>query len=293
MSVINTNMQAVIGARHLNQSQEALGRSLNRLSSGSKLVKPSEDPAGVGVSRKMDALSLRVSAAATNIQNSLSFVQTADSIMQNMTQVLSRLGELAALSRDLTKNPADTALYQQEFKALQDQLRDTIGGSTAEIGGTTAVSSPLGTFNGNPLFGPVANGGTTVGAGGSAGEQIKIPETNLRSGAILNLIAQDAGGDYLIHAASANVVNVVTSANEQLAANRATLGAAASRLSYAGTMLRVEGENLSAALSGIQDVDVAQESTRLAKYNILVQSGTAMLAQANQSPQSVLKLLQN
>ncbi|MGH7944677.1 MAG: flagellin, partial [Opitutaceae bacterium] len=177
MSVINTNHQAVLGARHLNQSQELLGRSLNRLSSGSKLVKPSEDPAGVGVSRKMDALSLRVSAAATNVQNGISYVQIADGFMNTMTQVLSRLGELASLTQDVTKSASDTALYQQEFKALQDQLRDTIGGSTAEIGGGAGVSSPLGTFNGMTLFGSTPEGGVTIGTG-AAGEHIKIPDTN-------------------------------------------------------------------------------------------------------------------
>src|SRR4051812_37213810 len=121
MSVINTNIQALVGARNLNQSQEMLGRSLNRLSSGSKLAKPSDDPAGLAVSEKMDALSLRVAAAQTNIQNGVSYVQTADSYMGSMGSALARLSDLASLAHDPTKNASDTALYEEEFKALQDQ----------------------------------------------------------------------------------------------------------------------------------------------------------------------------
>ena len=292
MSVINTNIQAIVAARNLNRSQEMLGRSLSRLSSGSKLVNPGDDPAGLAVSGKMDAQSLRVSAALTNVQNATSYVQTADGYMAGMSGVLNRLGELASLSADPTKNPSDIALYQQEFKSLQDQLRTTIGGTTAEIGGTAGVASPLGTFNGTPLFGSTAAGGTVLDVGASVGQQMTIPDTNLRTGAMLSVIQQDANGNYLLNSTDATAVTQINGADQALGQQRATLGAAESRLSLAATTLTVQNQNLASALSGIRDVDVAQESTQLARYNILVQSGTAMLAQANQSPQSILKLLQ-
>ena len=112
MSVINTNPHALAGARHLNHSQEMLGRSLNRLSSGSKIVNPSDDAAGLDVSEKLAAQNRRVSAATTNVQNAISYVQTADGFMGGMTKILSRMSELAILAKDVTKNATDIALYR-------------------------------------------------------------------------------------------------------------------------------------------------------------------------------------
>lgn len=291
MSVINTNIQAIAGARNLNHSQEMLGRSLARLSSGSKIVNPSDDAAGLAVSEKLDAQGRRVKAATTNVQNAVSYVQTADGFMGGMTKILARMSELAILSKDVTKNPGDVALYQQEFTALQDQLRATIGGATADIGGTTGVATPLGAFNSIPLFGANASG-LTVTIGQAVGQEMTIKQSNLRDGAMLEMIKQDNTGAYTLMANDPTAVQKITDGIQDVATERATLGASQSRLELAASTLQVEYENLSSAISRIRDVDVAEESTQLAKYNILVQSGTSMLAQANQSPQSVLKLLQ-
>ena len=290
MSSININLQAITAARNLSQNQELLGQALNRISSGSKIINPSDDAAGVAVSGKLDAQSLRVQAAATNVQNAVSYSQTADGFMGGMTKILSRMSELGAMAHDITKNPADVALYQSEFTSLQDQLRATIGGTTAEIGGTTGVTTPLGAFNGTTLFGSSAGLAVTIGS--SVGQDITIPNSNLRTGAMLSIINQDAGGNYLIKAADANVTDTIISATQQVATQRATLGAVASRLNLAASTLTVEGENLTSTISQIRDTDVAEASTQYAKYNILVQAGTSMLAQANQDPKSVLTLLQ-
>lgn len=291
MSVINTNIQAIAGARNLNHSQEMLGRSLTRLSSGSKIVNPSDDAAGLAVSEKLDAQSRRVKAASTNVQNAVSYVQTADGFMSGMTKILSRMSELGILAKDVTKNPADVDLYQQEFTALQDQLRATIGGDTADIGGTTPVDTPLGAFNGITLFGSTA-AGMAVTIGQAVGQEMTIGDSNLRIGAMLEIIKQDATGAYTLKSTDSDAIAKITDSIQHVATQRATLGAAQSRLELASTTLQVEFENLSSAISRIRDVDVAEESTQYAKYNILVQSGTSMLAQANQTPQSVLKLLQ-
>ena len=290
MSVINTNIQAIIAARNLNQSQSMLGRSLNRLSSGSKIVNPSDDAAGLAVSEKLDAQNLRVQAASTNVQNAVSYIQTADGFMSGMTKILARMSELGILAKDVTKNNTDVALYQQEFSALQDQMRATIGGTVAQIGGTVPVATPLGAFNGITLFGSSA--GLTVTIGQAVGQDMTIANSDLRSGAMLSVIGQDNSGNYTLQVTDPNAIDTLTNTIQQVATQRATLGAAQSRLELASTTLQVESENLTSAISRIRDVDVAQESTNFAKYNILVQSGTAMLAQANQSPNSVLKLLQ-
>lgn len=291
MSVINTNIQAIAGARNLNHSQEMLGRSLTRLSSGSKIVNPSDDAAGLAVSEKLDAQGRRVKAATTNAQNAISYVQTADGFMSGMTRILARMSELGILTKDVTKNVTDIDLYQQEFVALQDQLRATIGGTTAEIGGTADIDAPLGAFNSITLFGSNA-GGLTVTIGQAVGQEMTIDDSNLRTGGMLEIIQQDASGAYTLTASSVDSIQKITDAIQHVAQERASLGAAQSRLELATQTLKVEFENLSSAISRIRDVDVAEESTQFAKYNILVQSGTAMLAQANQTPSTVLRLLQ-
>lgn len=291
MSVINTNIQAIAAARNLNHSQEMLGRSLTRLSSGTKIVNPSDDAAGLAVSEKLDAQNRRVKAATTNVQNAISYVQTADGFMSGMTRILSRMSELAILAKDVTKNSTDIALYQEEFNALQDQLRATIGGTTAEIGGTADVAAPLGAFNGITLFG-TNTAGLTVTIGQAVGQDMTIPESNLRDGSMLDIIDQDGSGAYALAVTDTDAIGKITDAIQDVATERASLGASQSRLELAAKTLQVEYENLGAAISRIRDVDVAEESTNYAKYNILVQSGTAMLAQANQTPQSVLRLLQ-
>jgi flagellin len=166
-----------------------------------------------------------------------------------------------------------------------------IGGSAAAIGGTT-VASPSGTFNGTTLFGSTATGGTTVEVGDAADETITIPDVNLQSGAMLSLIQQDSSGNYTLDAATAGAITTITNAIDQVGSGRATMGAAESRLSLTASSLTVQQQNISSAISSISDVNVATESTMLAKYNILVQSGASMLAQANQDPNAVLKLIQ-
>ena len=292
MSVINTNVQAIAAARNLNSSQEMLGRSLARLSSGSKIVNPSDDAAGLAVSEKLDAQNRRVKAAVNNVQNAVSYVQTADGFMSGMTKILSRMSEIAILAKDVTKNSTDIALYSQEFVALQDQLRATIGGTTSDIGGSADVASPLGAFNGISLFGSTSSG-LVVTIGQAVGQEMTIRDSNLRDGNMLPVIQQDSTGAYTLDLTDTGTIGALTSAIQDVATERASLGASQSRLELAATTLQVEYENLGSAISRIRDVDVAEESTQLAKYNILVQSGTAMLAQANQAPRSVLQLLQN
>ena len=291
MSVINTNITAIAASRNLNASQEMLGRSLTRLSSGSKIVNPSDDAAGLAVSEKLGAQNRRIKAAITNVQKTISYTQTADGFMSGMTKILSRLSELAILAKDVTKNPTDIALYQQEFTALQDQLRATVGGTSADIGGTADVSSPLGAFNGITLFGSNATG-LVVTIGQAVGQEMTIGASNLRDGAMGAIVSQDSAGAYNLSINDTGTIGAITAAIQDVATERASIGASQSRLELAATTLQVEFENLGAAISRIRDVDVAEESTQYAKYNILVQSGTAMLAQANQTPKTVLQLLQ-
>src|SRR5690606_2095921 len=134
----------------------------------------------------------------------------------------------------------------------------TIGGTTAEIGGTADVDTPLGAFNGITLFG-TNSAGLKVTIGQAVGQEMTIRETNLRAGAMSDIITQDAAGDYTLDLSDPDVIAKLTDSIQQIATERASLGASQSRLELAASTLRVEYENLEAAISRIRDVDVAEE----------------------------------
>ncbi|NUQ50192.1 MAG: hypothetical protein HUU27_09790 [Phycisphaerae bacterium] len=157
--------------------------------------------------------------------------------------------------------------------------------SSGDLVAVQLLRATLGLFGANAA-------GLTVTIGQAVGQDMTIPESNLRDGAMLDIINQDGTGVYSLSVTDADAIGNITAAIQDIATERASLGASQSRLELAAKTLQVEYENLGAAISRIRDVDVAEESTQYAKYNILVQSGTAMLAQANQTPQSVLRLLQ-
>lgn len=279
---INTNMQALKGARTLGKNSELLGRSLERLSSGSRILRPGDDPGGLATSERMTAQTSRIQAAQNNIMGGVSWLQTADGFAGEMHRSLTRMSELAMLARDPTKSSEDRNLYAIEFQAIQKQLAETVAG--------TGDAPPLGSFNGMPLF-QERDEPLRITIGEATGQTLSLPETSLTGGAFGELIELD-GEDFVLELESAEVDRVLRDSMEQISALRASLGAAESRLDAAGAALRVQEENLMSAVSRIRDVDVAAETTRLAKYDILTQAATAMLAQANQSPQIVLRLLQ-
>lgn len=266
--VINTNVSAQTSARNLQESSSMLSKSLARLSSGSKIVSPEDDAAGLAVSLRFDAQENRTAAANSNVGNAISFSQTQDGFLQKVGKALDRMSELSVLSQDVTKTDTDRGLYDKEFQTLSSYITNT---ATKD-------------FNGVSLFSSAALSVTTDGDGGSFSMSgIDLSGTNY-SGATGSNVATTTG--------AASALTSVKTAISQIATDRATLGANIARLTYTGDQLGVLKDNLSAANSRIKDVDVAQESTQYARYNILVQSGTAMLAQANQSSQSALRLLQ-
>jgi flagellin len=266
--VINTNMSAQISADNLQQSQTLLSRSLARLSSGSKIVNPSDDAAGLAVASRLDAQVQRLGAAKSNVSNAVSFTQTQDGYLQKIGKALNRMSELAMMAQDSTKSDADRGLYNAEFTQLSSFIN---GAATKE-------------FNGVSLF-SAANLNVTID---SEGGTFAMGGINLGTTAYTNATGADVSNE----SDAAAALTKVNAAIDQLSHDRATIGAYQSRLNYTADQLTISKENLTAASSQIQDVDVAEESTEYARANILVQSGTAMLAQANSIPQSVLRLLQ-
>jgi len=295
--VVNTNTNAVDAAGSLQRSAAALSRSISRLSSGTKIVNPSDDAAGLAVSEKLGAQSSRIGAARVNNQNAVSLLQTADGFLKTLGSVLDRMSELAILGKDATKNASDIALYGQEFESLKQQLRDVIGngpnGTDSDPNWNISGDEPAGMFNGIPLFG--AREGLSVVVGSSGDQTMTIGQINLREigGAVSDVLWDNSvdSSQPDVNIDSSGVIDKLSEAVQQIANERAALGAEQSRLQVVDAQLQVQAENLEAANSRIRDVDVAQESTRMAKFNILVESGTAMLSQANSLPRTVLRLL--
>lgn len=264
--VINTNFAATVASNNLAASNNMLQKSLNRLSSGSKIVSPADDAGGLAVSMKLSAAAKRSGAAAINIGNSVSFLQTQDGALKVTGKVLDRISELSTLYSDPTKSASDKANYDSEFA----QLKLQIGSLTQE------------SFNSISLFSTTALT-TQVSEDGSQSVTLSAKD-----------LAADTGITAINSAADLSVLSLsdVKAAINGVATFRATNGAEQSRLEFAGEVLVTNKANLEAASSRIVDVDVAAESTQLARWNTLVQAGTAMLSQANQSSQTALRLLQ-
>ena len=275
--VINTNTSAARGARFLSEASGNLQKSLARLSSGSKIVEPQDDAAGLAVASRMDAQINRTEATRSNIGNAISYKQTQDGFLAKAAKALDRMSELATLAQDGTKTTTDLALYNKEYETLYSYL-DVVDSQT---------------FNDVALFGSTAmsvlqdDGAVALGGGSAA-----FSSSNIALNTTTLSVSNGAPSSAISNAGSAAAaLTAVKSAITIVAGNRATIGADLSRLMMTNDHLSVLSENLSASVSRIKDVDVATESAKYAKYNILVQSGTAMLAQANSLPQSALRLL--
>ena len=271
--VINTNTAASAAAINLQNSETQLQESLSRLSSGSKIVTPSDDPGGLAVSMKLQSAISTTQAVQSNVANAISFLQTQDGSLQTAGNILNRMSQLATLYNDVTKSSSDKANYQTEFAQLQDQLK----------------SIDEGTFNGVSLFG-----------GSDSTLQVAIsPDGSQTVTMSKPYVADTSGGKTYstIETSAAGLatggisLGQITDAIQEIATFRAENGAYTSQLNFASQILTTNAQNLQSANSQIADVDVASESTNYAKYQILVQSGASMLAQANSQSQIALKLL--
>ena len=271
MISINTNTAATAAAFNLSNTNVSLQRSLNRLSSGSRINSSFDDAGGLAVSMKLSASIRRTEATQANVNNALSFLETQDGVLKSADKVLSRMSELAQLSTDVTKSTSDKKLYQTEYNALTSALSTM---TTEE-------------FNGIGLLDTTSNTSLTVITSQDGGQTSSITISDL--GAIISSI----GSINLSTAAGASSADIgkLTDAIQDLADLRATNGSEQQRLTFAADVLAINKTNLEAANGRITDVDIASESANLARLNILQQAGTAMLAQANQANQSVLRLL--
>jgi flagellin len=219
---------------------------------------------------KLSAAAVRQGAVATNIGNAVSLLQTQDGALKVTGKILERISELKVLSNDVTKSSSDKANYDSEFTALTAQL----------------TSNSTEKFNGVSLFGSTAIGSVSTTEDGSTTNAVTIAGRDLSS--------STSGVGTISTAAALSTITLddISTAIQNVATMRATNGSEQSRLNFASELVTVNKANLESANSRIVDVDVAAESTQLARWNVLVSAGTSMLAQANQSSQTALKLLQ-
>ena len=328
---INTNVAASTASYYLSKNNTALQKSLTRLSSGSRINKPADDAGGLAVSMKLNASISRMKGVNNNIQNAVSFLEVQDGVLEGSASIISRMGELKALSQDVLKNDSDIANYNAEFKNLQVQLyqisQETFNGVSLFATTIAATADPAIVANQN-IFGGGAQVDNTVDIftteRGSGGSKVSIYKASMLSAVTFDANAA-AGADrtnsvawattgltgafvsegaaYSADFSFASVTSAdakelgdvgtsfFTKALENIATLRAENGGSTSRLNFSLEHANRTQNNLEKANGRIVDTDIAAESTQLAKFNILVQASASMLAQANVTPQTALMLL--
>jgi|TARA_B100000315_G_scaffold232172_1_gene244153 flagellin len=274
--VINSNNVAEKTASNLSVSTSQLSSSLNRLSTGSKLSKPSDDAAGLAVTSRFESQFRRLNSSFENIANAMSFTQTQDGYLKTINTALTRMGELSLLAQDATLSNTDRNLYDKEFQ----QLKDFMARAKAKQ------------FNGVDLF---SSNNIEVSIDSSRSAFVIPPvDLNSESFSFVDANADDEDSEpanlKTLRKAKESLA-FVSKAVSEVALARAQIGAIQSRLVFTDAQLTSTKENLSNAMSRINDVNVAEEATQYARYQILVQSGTSMLSQANAMPKTVLQLL--
>ena len=325
---ISTNTAALRAGANLSKNNALLQRSMERLASGRKVSTPVDDPGGLAVGMKLSSSINRLAGAQNNVQNAISFLEVQDGMLDTVGQIIDRMSALKGLAAaDPMKSNADRESYNNEFKDLQAQLYNisqqkfngvsifaefttdnTTGlntGTYAVFGGTNQLSNADNTMN---IF---------TSTSGSAGSKVSVHKalllsaltfhTNLQQGSsgydqkdngnqtgaetgkFVATLATNAGGTFLdLDDIS---VGVITQALENVSFLRAQNGGSHSRLAFNAEALDQQKTNMQAALGRVVDVDIALESTNLAKYSILNQAAASMLAQANASTDIALMLL--
>jgi flagellin len=287
---ITNNVAAFNVWKNYTSNVTGLRSSMSKLSSGSRINSAGDDPSGLAMSERLRAQTRNTAAAANNVENKLNYLQTADSWMQKIQDMLGRMGEIAVMANDGTKSTTDTAVLQKEFVAMQDEIKRIVDNA--------------GKFNGIALFTPTTGIKQQVGPDGS--QEFTGVALNLKSDVATDLDASGAGAatwTQLVKSNATGVISVssqtgasaaVTAVNagiDFVSGKRADVGAEMKRMNQTLDGLRNYEENITAAESRIRDVDVAKETSNMSKFQILQQVGTAMLAQANQLPQGVLQLI--
>jgi flagellin len=278
---INTNIASLNAQRNLNASQGSLATSMQRLSSGLRVNSAKDDAAGLAIAERMNAQVRGMNVAQRNANDGISMSQTADGALAQVSNSLQRMRELAVQARNATNSSSDKDSLNKEFSQLQAEISRVLGGTT---------------FNGKHILGVDATAMTfQIGANTTVDDTITISTANMTTDPTITAVTDSATaliGSTANFGAIGTVINNIDSALDNINDTRATFGATQSRFDAIITNLQVGVENQSAARSRIMDADFAAETANMSRAQVLQQAGTAMVAQANQLPNQVLKLLQ-
>lgn len=266
---INTNVGAINANRNLNFNNTQMGKTMEKLSSGFRINRAADDAAGLAISEKMIYQINGLNQAQRNAQDGISFIQTAEGDLTEVHSMLQRMNTLANQAANGTYQDEDRAKLQLEVSQLVEEIDRIVTNSK---------------FNGVELLSTTANVDFQIGV--SNGEKLTVA---LKKNDTTTLGINNASVSSVADARKA--MSSIAAAINTVSENRAQFGAYQNRLEHTINSLGVTAENLSAANSRIKDADMATEMTAFTKNQILVQAGTAMLAQANSAPQAVLKLL--
>jgi flagellin len=267
---INTNIASLNAQRFLGQSQGMLSKSLSRLSSGLRINSSADDAAGLAISNRMTAQIRGLNQAVRNANDGISLVQTAEGALTEMTNIVQRVRELAVQAANDSYTGNDRSNLQSEITQLQAEI-NRIANNT-EFNSQTLLNGDIS----NKVFQIGANKDQTMGVSIDS-----ATAASLRLGTV----------GVTTVAAATTALGIIDEALNSISNIRASLGAIQNRFSSTVSNLQNVAENLSASRSRILDADFANETAEMTKAQILIQSGTAMLAQANQLPQQVLSLL--
>ena len=267
---INTNVASLNAQRNLNSSATALNKSMTRLSSGLRINSAKDDAAGSAISEKMHAQIRGLNQAVRNANDGISLAQTAEGALQESTNILQRMRELAVQGGNDTLTTSD---------------RSAIGAELTQLGKEITRIATTTSFNGKNLLDGTFAGVLQVGANGS--QVISIAISGSMDAATLGV----SGLVLSTNASAGAILSIVDSALNTIATTRSDLGAVQNRLESTISNLSNISENISSARSRILDADIAQETSTMTKNNILQQAGVSILAQANQAPNLAMSLL--
>jgi flagellin len=276
---VQTNVSSLVAQENFSTAQTKLNKTMEQLSSGYKINSAADDAAGVGIASRLSAQVAAYSSASQNANNAISMTQTADDGASQISDILTRLSQLAVEGSDGTMSASDSKNLQQEFAAQVQEITNIASNTT---------------FNGINLLSGVAGsaaGGTSttfqVGITNNASNQVSV----MFGGADAGTLGLSGVADVSTAADAQNAIATINTAIQTLSGIRAGFGAGMDALQDTVSNLSSMSTNTSAALSNVQDVDVASATASLAQEQVVSQAGEAILAQANQQPQLAVSLI--
>ena len=278
MTVINTNVNSLAARNAINANQRSLQTAMQSLATGSRINSASDDSAGISIRENMTTQIKGFDAAVRNANDGISLLQTADSAMEGMANLLQRMRELGVLAQNDTYSSSQRTAMEDEFTALLTEV-DRIASDT-QWNGMAILNGDGGNLGGTSTF--------SFQVGSNSSQTIEVIISDQSTGGALSAIASSTVASA---ASAATAVSSLDAAITALASSRSVVGAAVNRLTAAADSATSMSENASASRSQVADTDYATATSELARAQIIQQAATAMLAQANQQPSMVLALL--